>query len=76
MCKIVVLQNKMLEYNNKYNEPVVLHVINTCHGMGMIAAVTPAVKNANVILRAKVKPSDVAAMGKIPILFCRNEAFD
>ncbi len=33
------------------------------------SAVTPAVRKANVILRAKVKPNDVAAMGKVPILF-------
>lgn len=42
----------------------------TFHGMGMIAAVTPGVKKANVILRAKIKPSAVAAM---PILFHRDE---
>lgn len=47
---------------------------NTFHGMGMIAAITPATKTSNPILRAKVTPSDMSRMGRVPILFHREES--
>lgn len=43
-------------------------------GMGMIAAITPATKTSNPILRAKVTPSDMSRMGRVPILFHREES--
>ena len=46
---------------------------NTFHGMGMIAAVTPATKSINPILRAKVNPHDISMVGRVPILFQKEE---
>ncbi|KAJ8414824.1 hypothetical protein AAFF_G00023470 [Aldrovandia affinis] len=47
---------------------------NTFHGMGMIAAITPATKSSNPILRAKVTRSDMSMVGRVPILFHREES--
>ena len=47
---------------------------DTFHGMGMIAAITSGVTKANTILRAKPKLNDVAAMGKEPVIFHRDES--
>ena len=46
---------------------------NTFHGMGMIATVTPASKKSNQILRVKVTPKDIAAIGRVPIQYHRKE---
>ena len=45
---------------------------NACHGMGMIAAVTPANNNSNQILRVKVTPKDIAAIGRVLMQFGSN----
>jgi len=47
---------------------------NTFHGMGMIAAVTPEIKRTNQISRLKVLPADIAAVGRVPIQFHRDES--
>ena len=47
---------------------------NTFHGMGMIATVTPANKKSNQILRVKVTPKDIAAIGRVPIRYHSKES--
>ena len=42
---------------------------NTFHGMGMIATVTPANNNSNQILRVKVTPKAIAAIGRVLMQF-------
>ena len=46
---------------------------NTFHGMGIIAAVTPATDTSTPINRTKVTCNDVAMMGRVPIMFHREE---
>ena len=48
---------------------------NTFHGMGMIAAVTPKIKGTNQIPRLNIFPADIAATGRVPIQFHRDESF-
>ena len=38
---------------------------NTFHGMGIIAVITPEIKKNNLILRVKVTPRDIAAIGRV-----------
>jgi len=40
----------------------------------MIAAVTPEIKRTNQISRLKVLPVDIAAVGRVPIQFHRDES--
>ena len=47
---------------------------NTFHGMGVIAAITPEIKKSNAILRVKVTPRDIAAVGRVPIQFHKDES--
>ena len=46
----------------------------TFHGMGMIAAVTPATKAGRVIPRVKVTSHDIAMVGRVPIMYHRDES--
>ena len=46
---------------------------DTFHSMGMIAAITPGTKTSNPILRAEVKFSDIAKVGRVPIQYHREE---
>lgn len=47
---------------------------NTFHGMGMIAAITPATKTSRPILRAQVTSSDISTVGRIPIHYHKEES--
>ena len=47
---------------------------NTFHGMGMVAAITPEIKKSNAILEVKVTPRDIAAIGRVPIQFHKDES--
>ena len=47
---------------------------NTFHGMGMIAAVTPEIKGTNQISRLNILPADIAAIGRVPVQFHRDES--
>ena len=47
---------------------------DTFHGMGMIAIVTPGTKNNNQILRVKVTPQDIAAVGRVPVYYHREDS--
>ena len=42
--------------------------------MGMITTVTLANKKSNQILRVKVTPKDIAAIGRIPMQYHRKES--
>ena len=46
----------------------------TFHGMGMIAAITPGTKKSNQILRTKVTPRNMAAIGRVPIQFHKENS--
>ncbi len=48
----------------------------TFHGMGMIAAITPGTKKSSLILRTKVTPRDIAAIGRVPIQFHRENSIN
>ena len=43
--------------------------LNTFHGMGMIAAVTPEVKQRKIVPKIKVSAEDIAATGRVKIHF-------
>ena len=47
---------------------------DTFHGMGMIAIVTPGTKNNNQILRVKVTPQDIAAVGRVSVYYHREDS--
>ena len=47
---------------------------NTFHGMGMIAAITPATKTSRPILRAQVTSNDISTVGRIPIHYHKEES--
>jgi len=47
---------------------------NTFHGMGMIAAVTPGTKASSPISRVKVNSDEIASVGRVPILYCKENA--
>ena len=47
---------------------------NTFHGMEMIATITPKIKKSNAILSVKVTPRDIAAIGRVPIQFHKDES--
>ena len=47
---------------------------NTFHGMEMIATITPEIKKSNAILSVKVTPRDIAAIGRVPIQFHKDES--
>ena len=42
--------------------------------MGMIAIVTPGNMNNNLILRVKVTPQDIAAVGRVPVYYHREDS--
>jgi len=46
--------------------------LNTFHGMGIIVAVTPAVKSTRIVPRVQATAEDVAAVGKIDIHFYKG----
>ncbi len=46
---------------------------DTFHGMGMIAVVTPGTKNSNQILRVKITSKDIAAVGRVPVYYYRED---
>ena len=48
--------------------------IDTFHGMGMIAAVTPGFKRSNPIIRVKVTAKDIASVGHVPIQYHKEES--
>ncbi len=50
-----------------------MEVILSMAGMGMIAIVTPGIKNINQILRVKVTPKDRAAVGRVPVYYHKEE---
>ena len=47
---------------------------NSFHGVGMIAAITPDVRKSNPMIRMKVTPKDVAAIGRVPIQYIREDS--
>ena len=47
---------------------------STFHGMGMIATVTPGVRSNNHIPKMKVSFRDLAAVGRVPIRFHKEES--
>jgi len=46
----------------------------TFHGTGMISIVTPGTKNSNQVLRVKVTPKDIAAVGRVPVYYHKEES--
>ena len=47
---------------------------DTFHGMGMIAIVILGTKKSNQILRVKVTPKDIAAVGRVPVYYQKEES--
>ncbi|XP_030835634.1 uncharacterized protein LOC115921732 [Strongylocentrotus purpuratus] len=47
---------------------------NTFHGMGMIAAITPATKTSRPTLRAQVTSSDISTVGRVAIHYHKEES--
>ena len=47
---------------------------DTFHGMGMITTVTPGIRSNNRIPRIKVSLRDLAAIGRVPIWFHKEES--
>jgi len=46
---------------------------DTFHGMGMIATITPGIKKSTPLCRAKVSPSEIACIGRVPILYHKED---
>jgi len=43
--------------------------------MGMIAAITPGINKSNPIHRVKVTPIKIAGVGRVPIMYHKEDSF-
>lgn len=53
---------------------VTLDGLNTFHGMGMIAAITPGTKQCKPVRKIKTSSDDIAAVGRVNIHFHKSQS--